>query len=193
MSKIKINEDGTIKIMDVRLSYPHIFTPFQTEEDAAKGKKPKFSGKFIMPKATHAAEIEALQKYLVQRQKSEFKERLPASNLFLKNGDEMAKPEYEGAWVVSASETIAPQVVGKNRAPLKESDDIVYGGCYVNVLIRPWDQKNKFGKKINANLIGIQFVRDGERFGQARPDINEHFDAEDGDDSGFEDGDDDGF
>ena len=37
-----------------------------------------------------------------------------------------------------------------------------------------------------------EFVRDGERFGQARPDINEHFgDEEGGDgDSGFGDGDD---
>jgi len=190
MSKIKINEDGTIKIMDVRLSYPHIFTPFQTEEDAAKGKKPKFSGKFIMPESTHGKEIEQLQRHLVQLQKDWFKVRLPGTNLFLKKGEDLAKPEYEGAYVVSASESIAPQVVGKKREPLKESDDLVYGGCIVHVLIRPWKQDNKYGKKINANLIGVQYAGPGERFGQARPDINEHFDAEGGDDSGF---DEDGF
>lgn len=190
MSKIKINEDGTIQIRDVRLSYPHIFSPYQKEEDAAQGKKPKYSCKVIMPEATHKAEIDALRKHLVSLQKEWFKERLPAANLFCKDGNDMALPEYENAWIVSASESIAPQVVGKRREPLKESDDIVYGGCYVNILIRPWKQANKYGKKINANLIGIQFVREGERFGQARPDINEHFDAEDGADSGF---DDDGF
>ena len=83
-------------------------------------------------------------------------------------------------------------MVGKKREPLSEEDDVVYGGVIVNVLIRPWAQDNKFGKRINANLVAVQFVRDGERFGQARPDINEHFgDEEGGDgDSGFGDGDD---
>ena len=39
----------------------------------------------------------------------------------------------------------------------------------------------------------MQFVRDGERFGNARPDVNEHFEAEDGDGASDGFGDDAGF
>ena len=186
-SKVKINEDGTIQVKDVRLSYPHLFTPWNQEE----GKPKKYAGRFILPKSTHGPEIKVLQNHLVELQKEYFKARIPLANMFLRNGDDLGRPEYEGAWYIAASETIRPQVVGKRREVLDESDDVVYGGCFVNVLIRPWKQDNKHGKKINANLIAVQFVRDGERFGQARPDINEHFEDEDGeggsgDDGGFE-------
>ena len=84
---------------------------------------------------------------------------------------------------ISASDSIRPQVIGKKREALTEEDDVVYGGVIVNALIRPWAQDNKFGKRINANLVGVQFVKeDGVRFGQARPDVNEHFDDEGGED-----------
>lgn len=185
--KIKFNEDGTIKIEEVQLSYPHLFEPYGKDGD----EKKKFSCRGIMAASTHAKEIEALKAHGIKLQKEWFKAKLPATNLFYRDGDDLGQPEYEDSWYISASEKIRPQVVGKKREPLSEDDDVVYGGCFVNLLIRPWKQDNKFGKKINANLIGVQFVRKGERFGQARPDINEHFsDADGADDDGFNDDDD---
>jgi hypothetical protein len=38
-----------------------------------------------------------------------------------------------------------------------------YSGCYVNAVIELWAQDNKFGKRINASLMGVQFLRDGQR------------------------------
>ena len=185
--KIKFNEDGTILIKDVRLSYPHLFTASAAEE----GKPKKFSGSFLLDNTTHAEEIAALKAKLIELQKEYFKAKVPAANLFFRNGDDKGKDEYAGTWYCAASETMRPQVIGKRREPLAESDDIVYAGCYVNVLIKPWKQDNKHGKKVNANLLAVQFVRDGERFGQGRPDVSEHFEDEEGDgmsaDDGFDD------
>lgn len=179
MSKIKFNDDGTIRLDDVRLSYPHLFTPWNQEE----GKQKKYSGRFIIPNSTHEAEIKALRQHLVKKQEEFFKARVPAANLCLRNGDDQGKEEYADTWYLAASETMRPQVIGKNREALTEEDDVIYGGCYVNVLFKLWKQDNKHGKKINANLIAVQFRREGERFGQARPDVNEHFsDEEDGGD-----------
>ena len=190
MSNIKFNEDGTIQVKHVRLSYPHLFKPWAQNDDQDK----KYSARFLLSKETHGAEIKALQQYLTKMMSEKFKARIPLDKLFFRDGDATGKPEDEGHWYISASDSIKPQVVGKKREPLSEEDDVVYGGVIVNVLIRPWAQDNKFGKRINANLIGVQFVKeDGVRFGQARPDINEHFDAEDGDDSGFDDDAGDGF
>lgn len=178
--KIKFNENGTIRIDDVRLSYPHLFTPWNGEE----GKPKKYSGKFIMPNETHKKETEALRAHLLKLQQEYFKARVPAANLGFRNGEDLNKPEFEDAWYVSASESLRPQVMGRNKEALTEEDDVVYAGCYVNVLVRPWKQDNNHGKKINFNLIGVQFKRDGERFGAERPDASEEFDDEDGSASG---------
>lgn len=187
MSKVIFNqEQGTIQIKDVRLSYPHLFKPWAQNDDQDK----KYSARFLLPRETHGAEIKAIQQFLTKMMSEKFKARIPLDKLFMRDGDATGKPEDEGRWYISASDSIRPQVVGKKREPLTEEDDVVYAGCYVNVLIRPWAQDNKYGKRINANLVAVQFVRDGERFGNARPDINEHFEAEEG---GSGSGGDDGF
>lgn len=185
MSKVIFNQDqGTIQIKDVRLSYPHLFKPWAQNDDQDK----KYSARFLLPRETHGAEIKAIQQYLTKMMSEKFKARIPLDKLFMRDGDATGKPEDEGCWYISASDSIRPQVVGKKREPLTEEDDVVYAGCYVNVLIRPWAQDNKYGKRINANLVAVQFVRDGERFGNARPDINEHFEAEEGGAGGGDDG-----
>ena len=60
--------------------------------------------------------------------------------------------------------------------PLTEDDNKLYPGCYVNVVITLWAQNNKFGKRINANLLAVQFVKDGNPFGEARVDVGSIFD-----------------
>ena len=190
MSKVIFNKDaGTIQIKDVRLSYPHLFKPWAQNDDQEK----KYSARVLLPINTHGAEIKAIQQFLLKMQQESFKARIPNDKLFLRDGNLTGKPEDAGCWYIAASDSIRPQVVGKRREPLTEEDDAVYGGCYVNILIRPWAQNNKYGKRINANLCAVQFVRDGERFGNARPDVNEHFEAEDGDGASDGFGDDAGF
>jgi Protein of unknown function (DUF2815) len=104
-----------------------------------------------------------------------FKGRIPADKLFMRDGAGMAKPEQEESWLIAASESRRPDVINRDKSRLNEEDDIVYAGCFVNVLIRPWAQSNIHGKRLNANLLAVQFVRDGERFGAERPDIDEAF------------------
>jgi hypothetical protein len=46
---------------------------------------------------------------------------------------------------------------------------VFYPGCWVNTLIKPWFQDHpEGGKKVNANLIAVQFVRDDDSFGTGR-------------------------
>jgi len=51
----------------------------------------------------------------------------------------------------------------------------LYGGCYVNVAVRPWCQDNDFGRGIRCELIAVQFAADGEAFGEAPPDLTGMF------------------
>lgn len=185
MSKITFRSDSTILVKDVRLSYPHLFEPWAGEE----GATPRFSGSFIMSNKTHAAEIKALKEHVVKLSQEKFKAKLPLDRYFLRNGDDRMKDEYADSWYISASEksTKPPLLLNKDRSVIRTDNGIIYAGCYVDVLIKPWMQDNtKGGKRCNANLLAVQFRRDGEAFADAtRPDPTEVF--EDLSDSDFDD------
>lgn len=192
---LKIREDGSILVKNVRLSYAHIFKPYTNDDD----KAPKYSVQLMLPKTTHAGAAKAIKAIIDKLAKEELKmSSMPPDRIFLKNGDHKVdkNPEYKGHLIISASESRKPNVVNRDRSPVSEDDDIVYSGCFANVLIRPWAQNHtKYGKRINAGLTMVQFVRDGDRLdGAARPDVEDVFDEldDDGsfDDVGGDDGDD---
>ena len=53
----------------------------------------------------------------------------------------------------------------------------LYGGCYVNVALRPWIQDNQFGRAARCEIVAVQFAADGEAFGEAPPDVTGMFGA----------------
>lgn len=190
MSNIVFREDGTILVKNVRGSYLHLFEPWGMEGD----KKKSYSGKFLLDKKTHAAEIKQLGQHIVKLCQDAFKAKLATDKVFMRDGDDSGKPEQEGSWVISASDSkTRPSVINRDKSPLREEDDVVYSGCYVNVLIRPWVQNSQqWGKRLNANLLAVQFCKDGERFaGTERPDVDDVFgdvSGEFGDNDGGGDG-----
>jgi len=71
---------------------------------------------------------------------------------------------------------------------LTENDNRIYAGCYVNAIVVLWAQNNNYGKRINANLLGVQFVADGSPFGDGGTSAGvDDFDAfgDNGDDFSF--------
>lgn len=59
---------------------------------------------------------------------------------------------------------------------LTARDGKPYGGCYVNVSLDVWVQDNKFGRRINCQLKGVQFLREGDAFGGGAPASPDDFD-----------------
>ena len=59
-----------------------------------------------------------------------------------------------------------PTLVNRDKTPIVEEDGILYSGCYVNASIDVWVMDNSYGKKVLASLNAIQFVKDGEPFGE---------------------------
>lgn len=53
----------------------------------------------------------------------------------------------------------------------------LYGGCRVNVALRPWLQDNKHGRGVRCDLVAIQFYKDDEPFGSGSVDVSEFFGA----------------
>ena len=164
-----------IKITNARLSFPSLFkkASFDGSSDG------KFEATFIIPKKGN----EAWHKEVTAQMDAGILEaklgKVSADKRFLKDGDELDTdkyPEYEGAWIVKAANAKRPTVLNRDKTPLVEDDEVLYAGCYVNAVIEPWYQNNSFGKRCNANLYGVQFVKDGEPFGAGDTNVDDDFD-----------------
>lgn len=163
--------DGTILVENVRLSYPHVFKAFAGDD----GGEPKFGCTGLMPKATHVEAKDLIVAEIAKLLKANKLEKLPPEKKFLRNGDDSVKDGYAGNWSISAREERRPLVLGKDGSPLDpvEDRDEVYGGCWGNMLIRPWFQSNKFGKRVNAGLALVRKRKDDTPFGEGRTNHDE--------------------
>lgn len=173
--------DGTILLKNLRASYPHVLMPREEANDEGKKTK-KWDLVGLMQKTTHRA-AKDLVKGEIDRILAEKKAKIATDKRFLKNGDEAGKDGYEGHYTISASETKKPIVKDRDKRKMADDeDDRFYGGCWVNALIRPWWQDNKYGRRVNAGLVAVQFLRDGEPMGEgsriSEDDVDETFDDE---------------
>jgi hypothetical protein len=163
-----------IQLKNVRLSYPHLFTP----KAGPDGGTPKFSATFLLDKKKDAAQIKEIQAALakVHADSAIAKVKIPPDKLCLKDGATKPDSYEDTVMFLNSSNTRSPKVVDRNPSQaLTEKDDKVYGGCYVNAVVTLWVQNNSYGKRINASLETVQFVKDGERFGAAPVNPEEEF------------------
>jgi Protein of unknown function (DUF2815) len=156
-----------IMLKDVRLAFPSLFKA----SAPATGGEAAFSASFLLPK-THKQlpEIKAAFKTLAKdkwgaKSDSVLKSLEAADKLCLHDGDAKADYEgFEGNLFISARAKVRPTVFNQQREELTEADGKPYSGCFVNASIELWAQDNGFGKRINAQLRGVQFLRDGDAF-----------------------------
>lgn len=71
----------------------------------------------------------------------------------------------DNLYVVAKNET-RPGIYDRDTSPLVEEDGRPYSGCFVNAEIDVWAlAKRGVKKRIVNDLLGIQFVKDGDAFG----------------------------
>jgi len=151
-----------IKIQNARLSFPSLFnTATFGGEDTGK-----YEATFILDKTEHANLIKQINKAMGDLAKEKLKGKLPpADKLCLKDGDDLDREEFQGKMTIKAGTKKRPLVIDSDKTPLAEADNKPYAGCYVNGILSLWVQDNQYGKRINAQLDGVQFRADGEPFG----------------------------
>ena len=162
-----------IKLVNVRLSFPDLF-----KAKSVQGSEPKYAASFLLDKEDDAEQIKKIKAGIAFVAEEKFGHNIPKSlKLCLHEG---AEKDYDGydakTMYLTASSTSRPTVVDRDRSPLTTDDNRPYAGCYVNAVIRLWGQDNQFGKRINAQLQGIQFANDGDSFGPPPFNADEHFD-----------------
>lgn len=171
--------DGCVRIDNAIASYPHLDKPWKKNEK----DREKYSLTGLLPKETHDEAKKVLVEMINTLLADAKMGKIGAEHKFCRNGDGEdgpLKPETEGMWIVKASENPdrAPKVRDERTKIMTPAEILkrIYAGCRVNMLIRPWAQNNEFGKKINANLIAVQFVGEGTRIGEAAIDDDDAWD-----------------
>lgn len=185
-----------IVLTKVRIAFPHIKEP-QVSKDSGRSM---YNAVFLVA-PDHAGYIQFMQK-VGELALAKWKEKT-ADVMNIINADAKKRcyvdgntkinqstfkvyDGYAGNIAISANNKNPPQVFdaqGKQVDPnntmvYKAESGKIYGGCYVNAVVKPWIQQNDHGVGIRCDLVAIQFAADGESFGgSTEPDVTGVFGA----------------
>jgi hypothetical protein len=167
-----------IVIKEARLAFPDLFTARSVDG----GPLMYGATLIIAPTSAAIAQINAEEERVAREKWGEKAPQVLAmiranNRGAIKPGILKAKFDgFEGNYFVSANAKQRPTVVDRNGSPLTEKDGRIYAGCYVLGHISLWAQDNQYGQRVNAEITGVQFLRDGDAFsGGAAPSSVEEF------------------
>ena len=173
-----------VKLQDVRLLFPNLWTPRHNDNGPAK-----FGGTFAFPpdhpavgKIMQAIGQVITEKWGADKAGEVFNGLRAADRLCLHDGALKAQKYqgYEGQLYVNASNEAKPPVFDSDaQTELTIQDGYPYSGCYVDAMIDVWGQKDhpKGGSRVNAALMGVMFRRHGDRLAGAGVASADDFDA----------------
>lgn len=177
-----------VKLTNVRLAFPALAEP-----EAVNDGSPRYGAVLLLETdspsfAANKAAIEAAMEFAATEKwgakGATVLESLKSSlKTCLRDGN--TKAEYTGFagnfFVTTSSQPSHPPALYAGHAdpatgrPAKllrdveggkaEIQRVFYAGCYVNVQIELWAQDNQYGKRVNAQLRGLQKAADGLPFG----------------------------
>lgn len=170
-----------LMLKNVRLAFPNLFKPTTVNGEG----EPAYSCSLILP--PNHPQLEELRKAQENVGKDKWgdkwatvKKEITAKDRFaMHDGDTKSQYDgFEGNFFVAAraKQSARPTVIDGNKSPLTEADGRPYAGCYVNASIELWAQDNAYGKRINAQIRGVQFFRDGDSFGGGSAASTDEFD-----------------
>lgn len=168
-----------LKLNCVRLAFPALF-----EAKTVNGEgEPAFSAVFLIDpadpqvKAINAAIDQVAKEKFGAKADSVLKQMRAGDKVCLHNGDSKADyAGFPGNLFVSARSKTRPLIIDADKSALVASDGRPYAGCYVNASIELWGQDNNYGKRVNASLRGVQFLKDGDAFAGGAPASEDEFD-----------------
>lgn len=167
-----MSEDKTpkkIHLKNVRLSFPSLF-----DRSNFDGKEGKFEATFLIPKSDK--KTKKLLDDAIAAKLAEAKIKVASDKYCLKDGDDSEYDGYADHWSLKASNSKRPTLINRDKSQLTKDDEVLYPGCRVNAIVDIWIQNNQYGKRVNANLYGVQFVADDEPFGNGPVDVTDDFD-----------------
>lgn len=174
MTDKTVQPTGRLHLKNVRLSFAQGL--FEASTVAGEGKPRYNCGLIVPPDHPQIAEIRAKEKAVATEK---WKDKAPGILKMLEKQDKLAlhdgdmKPKYDGYpgnFFLSPAlqEDAGPPTLRGHVPSIKLSDKelrkMLYSGAWVNASIDLWAQDNQYGQRVNAQLRGIQFYKDGDAF-----------------------------
>ena len=90
---------------------------------------------------------------------------------------------YAGHVYITCGRDTPPQAIQDDGNPVDATNTMayqaitrrMYGGCRVNVAVKPWLQDNKHGRGVRCDLVAIQFAGEDKAFGEGSVDVSPMF------------------
>lgn len=171
-----------VKVQAVRGAFLNLFEPKTVGGEG----EPRYSGAFVIEPGS--ANAKALREALAAVAKDKWGAKADGILKDLKSKGRVCYREeplskdgevydgFEDMHSLNASNKARPLVLDRDKSPLTAADGKPYSGSYMNASLELWAQDNQYGKRINATLKGVQFVRDGDAFGGGAPASPDDFD-----------------
>ena len=177
-----MSEASRVMITNARLAFPVLENP---EQFQGQGTARYSATLLIEPgsdnhkKAFAAMRAIAAEKWGEAKADAAVKALTGTGKVAMYDGDIKAEKYdgFEGMIAISAHSQAGapPRLLDGMKNELPRNTPLIYPGCYVNASIEFWAQDNQFGKRINAQLRGVQFAKDGDSFSAARPASTDEF------------------
>ena len=145
--------ERTRTIPRARLSSPTLF-----KKPGINGQQARYGAELMLDPREHEEDIDWLNDQIAELS-DEFKD---VDEVCLVDGDTTNRSEYAGLMILSVTSSNRPHVFNKKVEPATEEDQLFYSGSYANVTVSLWPQSNQDGKRINGNLIALQFCGHGD-------------------------------
>lgn len=146
-----------IIIKEARCSFPHLYGA-----EVRDGETFSPGIALILEKEKHAEILATIKAEMVAAINNEpkLKDNKPTGEkLCLRKPDRDELKYKEGNLVIKANNPRSPIVLNADgRTIMTEATDKIYSGCYVNAKVEIWGQANKWGRRVNAKLIAVQYV-----------------------------------
>lgn len=188
-----------IFLSNARLSFPNIVEPQKQRNETTGVERISYNCEAIVPR-DHPGFAQFMQQYAALMQ-DVFKEHAQnvmqmiqadrKSRCFGMGEEKVNKKTfqpydgYAGHYFITAGNKNRPQMIGPDGNAVNPDDLMayqmlarkLYGGCRVNMAVKPWVQKNQHGNGIRCDLIAIQFAGDDKPFGEGHVDASGLFGA----------------
>lgn len=153
-----------IIIKEARCSFPRLYG-VEIKDDDTFGP----GIVLVLERSKHSAVLAKIKAEMREAIAAEpkLKKNPPTSEkLCLREPDRDELKYKEDNLILKANNPRPPVVLHPDGCTIMtEATNKIYSGCYVNAKIRIWGQANKYGRRINANLITVQYVpKEAESF-----------------------------
>jgi hypothetical protein len=159
-----------IELKNVRISWPRLF-----RAEAYGDGEAVYSATFLFApgseqhKLVEKAMRDAAREKWGEKGEQTLRGLIAQGKVCLRDGDTKGETDgYAGSMFVNARNKKRPTAWDRQGGAIAEDDGLIEGGDYVSAMLDVYAQDNGYGKRINASLASVMFIKQGERFSGAK-------------------------